>query len=325
MWGKTLAGLHRRVEGVVEGLQELGLGEGLGQEGAVTEELKLLDLGRLKTTAGDDDAGGGDDAAEGADEIQPVHLRHVEIGNDGVEGVLVLDGVDDGLGAVGGGEDAVVQGGEDGGDGVAHGGLVIDDEDELALAGVVAAAGGGGRGIEIDEEVAAEGGLGEVDGEGGALAGGGLDADEAAMAADDTEGGGEAEAGAAVGPFGAEEGLEDAVEQLGLDAEAGVADLADDVAAGGGLGLGADEGGVELDVFGGDFEAAAGRHGVAGVDAEVEDDLVELGGVSEDEIEPGGVLEVELDVLREGAVDDEGDLIEEITEADGLALALDAT
>ncbi len=79
-------------------------------------------------------------------------------------------------------------------------------------------------------------GEGEFDAEVGALAGLGGDGDVAAVFFDDAAGGGEAEAGA--GFLGGELGFEDAGEEVGGDAGAGVGDVDEGVVAGG---VGADD------------------------------------------------------------------------------------
>ncbi len=58
---------------------------------------------------------------------------------------------------------------------------------------------------------------------------------------------------------------------------------------------------VDGDVGGVDGEFAAGGHGVAGVDGEVDQNLFELAGVGSDRPQPGGGGDDQVDVLAEGA------------------------
>src|SRR3954451_22214530 len=116
-------------------------------------------------------------------------------------------------------------------------------------------------------------GLGEDDAEGGAAADGAGDFDAALVVFDDFLADGEAEAGALGfallgGALGGEEGLEDLGEELFGDAGAGVDHL-----EAGFLGLAAERGGLDRE------GAALAEHGVAGVDQEVEEHLLELYGV----------------------------------------------
>ena len=81
---------------------------------------------------------------------------------------------------------------------------------------------------------------------------------------------------------------------------------------------------VDGDLLGGDAEDAAVGHGVAGVDAKVEQNLVELGGVAGDELEFLRDPAAELDVLGEGVLDDPLDLPHDVPDLQADAQALDA-
>ena len=145
---------------------------------------------------------------------------------------------------------------------------------------------------------------GQVDGEDGAFAEFGVDVDEAFMAFDDGDDGGEAEAGAFVDVLGGEEGLEDFVEHIGGNADAGVGDVDFDVASR--FGADVERGVLLVDhaVSDADDEVASVGHGVARVDAEVEEHLVHLGGVAHDGPDVVGDDEFQSDVLGEGVLDD---------------------
>ena len=102
--------------------------------------------------------------------------------------------------------------------------------------------------------------------------------DDAAVVADDAVGRGQPQAGAALVFPGGEEGVEDPVEDLRVDAAAAVSHgdahvTARRSAAGGSLLM------VEVDVCRGQADLAAERHGVGGVDEQVEQHLLDLPGV----------------------------------------------
>src|SRR5690606_3497116 len=120
---------------------------------------------------------------------------------------------------------------------------------------------------------------GQIDVKGRSLADVAGNPEEAAVAAHDAEDGGEAEAGALADALGGEERLEDLVEVFGGDADAGVADGQAHVVAGFDFSGEARVGLGDFKDAGLKREGAAGGHGVAGVDGEVEQDLVELGRV----------------------------------------------
>src|SRR3989338_369136 len=108
----------------------------------------------------------------------------------------------------------------------------------------------------------------EFDQERSALAGARAAVDGAAVLLDDAVADGQAQAGAPAGGLGGEEGVVDLAQVLRGDADAGVADLDLDAA---------------VVVAGADGELAALRHGVAGVDQQVQEDLLELAGVAADD------------------------------------------
>src|SRR5918993_3937952 len=115
-------------------------------------------------------------------------------------------------------------------------------------------------------------GDGERDAEGGAATGRALDGDVAGVLLHDAVGDGEAEAGAAPDALGREERVVEAGDVLGRDADAGVDDLDGDGAVGAAAALG---GRAERD-------ATARGDGVARVQQQVREDLLELARVAED-------------------------------------------
>ena len=90
------------------------------------------------------------------------------------------------------------------------------------------------------------------------------------------------ETSAFAGSLGGEERFEDVIERGTVDAGAVVGDGKQNVAAGFVESVFGAEAGVELDVAGFDDHFAAVGHGVAGVEAEIEQDLMHLRGIAED-------------------------------------------
>ena len=158
-------------------------------------------------------------------------------------------------------------------------------------------------------------GGGEKDGEGGSLADFAFDLDSAVVVFDDFLADGEAQAGAvgfvgAGGAFGGEEGLEDFGHELFGDAGAAVDDLDFDLVF--------DQ--RRLDGEG----AAFAEHGLAGVDEEIEEDLLDLYAVGVD-VEIGLNLDAEGDAvfLRVAGQNDEG-LFDDPLDGDGVKRGLPA-
>ena len=102
---------------------------------------------------------------------------------------------------------------------------------------------------------------------------------------------------------------------LGRDAAAGVVDADADIVAGGkigGLGL------VQGDVVDLDAEIAAPAHRVAGVDGEVEDRILELGGIGPDVPDVVGEAGVDGDPLADRAVDQFEHVLDQLGRRDRL-------
>src|SRR6185437_15666970 len=123
--------------------------------------------------------------------------------------------------------------------------------------------------------------------------------DEATGLLDDAVDGGKSKSRAAADLLGREERLEDLLHHVGAHAGAGIAHFDQDIFAGGDMLLAELARGRLIDIGGADKELAAIRHGVARIDGEVPDNLLELMQVGLDgpEIAPG--LELELDILAE--------------------------
>lgn len=144
------------------------------------------------------------------------------------------------------------------------------------------------------------------------------------MGFDDAAHGGETEAGALAGALGGEERFPDVGEDVGWNAGAGVFDLDGKERAwptfldlAGGFG-------GENDVFGAKEQGAALRHGVAGVDGEVQEDLMNLGGVRLDGPEIGRDVVVENDRFRKSFLDERGDVAQEVFDLDDAMTAIGA-
>ncbi len=138
------------------------------------------------------------------------------------------------------------------------------------------------------------------------------------MAADDAKDGGESEA--AAGELGGEEGVEDAGDGFGAHAGAVVGDLEIDVVAGGKFGGevgGAEEGGVGVLKAGGDVDVArAVADGVGGVDDEVHQDLLHLGGVGADGGKRFREAEAEAGFFADGELEEGGGVFDQGAKVD---------
>src|SRR6516225_2004380 len=116
----------------------------------------------------------------------------------------------------------------------------------------------------------------QVDPEVAALSDNAVERQVAAALLDDPVDGRKPEASARPYALGGEEGLEDPVDDVGRDAGAGIDDLDLDVVAGRNGFTRGGERPVELEIAGADRQAPTIRHGVAGVDGEIDDDLLQL-------------------------------------------------
>ena len=219
-----------------------------------------------------------------------------EIGKQQADFVAVLAPDLEGLGASGGFEDAIAEAGEN----VLHGGadeeIVFEEKD-----GFVTAA-NRGQGRVGNRFAGGRGEMGEIDAESGPLADFAVNVDPSLVLLNDAEDRGEAEAGAFADFLGSEEWLENLLKQFRRNPGSGVGDAKTDESAGPALGDLRGRGVIEFDERGLDEEASAVGHGVAGVNGEVEQDLVDHAGVGVDHQGIGGELELHLNVLAEDAV-----------------------
>jgi hypothetical protein len=231
-------------------------------------------------------------------DIGAEHLRHDHVGQQQVHAMgrvgRVLDRGRAGTGLV----DVVAVAGQDPVPELAEALLVLDQQDDLALPALVLGRGGRPAARERGGLVAG----GDQHGKRGPKPWLGVDLRGPAGLGDDAVDRGQPEAGAMALGLGGEEGLEGAVDGGLVHARAGVGDTQPDVAARPQAGPGLGVGGVGFQVVGLDAELPAARHGVAGVDGEVHQHLLELAPVGLDEPQLGVAADLEVDVLTEGAV-----------------------
>jgi hypothetical protein len=117
-------------------------------------------------------------------------------------------------------------------------------------------------------------------------------------------------------PFVVKKGLPDLRQSLIRDTRPGILDVKNDPGAGARPGNLLRHGLVQEAVFGAQPERAAVGHGVAGVDAEVEEHLVDLGGVGHDGPEVAREARPRSDVLREALIRHAQRLLEEVLDLD---------
>lgn len=258
-----------------------------------------------------------------------MHFRHDDVAKEEIDlaGVVAdeLDGFAGGAGAV----DAEAGIGEHGAEEIADDLLILEDEDGFAILGGRGAFGGELDGLErrfLPREVEAE----EAP-----LPRLAFHADGAAALLDDAVDGGEAQAGAAPGALGGEEGLEDARLGFPIHAAAGIGDAELHVPAGEELGAIDAVAARQLLLLGGDGKRAAGGHGIARVHAEVQDHLLQLAFIRAHPGIGGGGIELDADVFADDALEElfqiederieiENDGLEELLAAEGEELAGEA-
>ena len=180
--------------------------------------------------------------------------------------------------------------------------VLVLDQKHRAGAGQVARqrglVGADARGAGFGHAVMAR----QVDRESGALSRLALDEDETAGLGDDAIDGRKPQPGARADLLGGEKRLEDAFQIFLRDARCRYRDtsICDVMAGRHGLVAAADRRLVD-DIGGADGQGAAIRHGVARVDGEIDDDLLELALIDLDEAEVAAMHDLELDVLADEA------------------------
>ena len=145
-----------------------------------------------------------------------------------------------------------------------------------------------------------------------------VDIDEAAGLLDDAVDGGKAEARPLSHLFGREEGFEYLVDDRCRDPGAGIDDFDQDVVGGrhplGVITLAVPRG----DVGGAQRQPAALGHGVAGVDREVHDHLLELGNVDLDRPQIAAVHHVKRDLLADQPPQQHGEIAQDFADVEHL-------
>src|SRR5262249_43613088 len=164
----------------------------------------------------------------------------------------------------------------------------------------------------------------QVDAEDRPLADFRVDLDDPAVVPDDAVYHGQAHARPLAALLGREERLEDASTNLVGDPGARVGDRDHQVPPGGDAAVLAGVLLVELDDARREAQYAAVRHGVAGVDREIQQDLLDLARISQDEHAVIGEVALDLDVLVERGSQQADDLLDRAVEVDGDVLVLAA-
>ena len=154
----------------------------------------------------------------------------------------------------------------------------------------------------------------QEDVERGALARLGIDIDETAGLLDDAVDRRQPEAGALADFLGREERLEDLVDDVDRNAGAGVADVDPHVVGRRHALVGQPLGFRRRYIRGPHREPAAIGHGVAGVDGEIDDHLLELRDVDLDRPQIAAVHQIELDLLADQPAQQHGEIAERVAE-----------
>ncbi len=144
------------------------------------------------------------------------------------------------------------------------------------------------------------------------------------MTLDDGQAGRQPQPRALAGRLGGEKRLKDLFNDRRRHAEPGVLDPHQHVGARLGLEVEADVVGIQLQVLGRQGDRAASGHSVAGIDAEVEQHLVQLGGVALHRPEPRRRQAAHLDALEEGFTGNLLDFAQQAADGNRQALAVDA-
>ena len=251
-------------------------------------------------------------AVELPDQFKPGHAGHAEIREDG--GIVLrvdADFLDGALGSVADG-DPVAEAGEvvagDFGDGC----LVLDNQHPLAMAG---GTGWRGQGSRLERVL----GDGEKDAEGRTLIRQALDGDGTPERLDDAVDDREPEAGPLGGGLGGVKGLEDAAHRLLVHALARVAHGEPDPCAPGKDRVGPRKNRASSHAFQADGEASGpGTHGLDGVGGEVQERLVDLGGVREGAIRVVLQMSPDIDGGRDRGADEPERFADDGPEGDDL-------
>ena len=118
---------------------------------------------------------------------------------------------------------------------------------------------------------------------------------------DDAVDHGQAQAGALAESLGGEEGLEDVVHRLRVHAHAGVGDREHDVATGRDLRVGFAVLFVQFHVTGLQSQSTPGRHGIASIQGQVHEHLLELVPIDLGQVQLGMLKGDQVDVLTQSA------------------------
>src|SRR5205823_4909514 len=147
---------------------------------------------------------------------------------------------------------------------------------------------------------------------------------ETPMPPDDTRHSGQAQTRSLAGLFGGEKRLEDFLDHVGGDACAGVLDLNQHIRSGFGFSISSRARG-EAQVLRFERQFSTLRHCVPGIDAQVEQHLVQLARVSDNGPQVWGDLLLERDVFRESLLDNASHFPKQMTQLQDSALSLHTT
>jgi hypothetical protein len=161
---------------------------------------------------------------------------------------------------------------------------------------------------------------GEIDLEGGAFLEAAGNLDPTLMLLDNALDGGQPQAGAAPPFLGGEKRLENAAQIFRGDAGPGIAEGEADELAWGGLGMEAGLGRVNMDGGGADQELAAFGHGVAGVDGQVDQNLLQHPRIGLDGWEARGKIHAQGNILAQNAAEHFADLVDDLVQVGHLQM-----
>src|SRR6266436_1944913 len=318
--GRGVDGARRCAEDLVDLEGQRVRREGLGEEGHARAQDAVADDGIIGIAGHVEHFHIRTQGLEPLGELAAAHLRHDDVGDHEVDGALVALADLERLDAVAGLEDIVAVHLEDLSDDRPDAQGVLDEEDGLGALrrrlghdGRLERPCRGSNGLGLDSSRRRRDGcsghrtgyrgrrrgtghrrrrggdrrgrfdLGQVDAEGRAASQLGLDRHRAAALLDDAVDRGESETRALAGLLRREERLEEVREGIRVHAGAAVADFEQDVGPGGrARGARQRRRFAGADVGGADDQPPTVRHGIAGIDGQVHDDLLDLARVGLD-------------------------------------------
>src|ERR1043166_1123147 len=309
------------LEHFVQGREQLVRGVRLGQECSYAQGPKFGDFFALGRVIGQSRRGDNVqfwiNAFQNPNDADAVHHGHHEVADDRFDDVLMLGKGSDSLDPVVGGEDLVRRVSQDGAEGFAQKGLVVHYENDFAATLRLC--------FECFHRVRHDDlrSGGQIYFELTALARLALHFNEPVMPPNDAQHRRQAQTGAFAWFLGGEERLENSLDHASGNSSPGIHDLNEHIGSGLGFGI-LGRGLVEPEVLGFQSQLAALRHGIAGVDAQIEQDLVQLGNIGSERPEVSRNAGLDPDALGKGFLHDFQHLLDEVPELDDAAPALRA-